>query len=102
TLRIANRARREVACEVSWVFAADYADLLEANDGKRQQEAGVAGEPRDAALRLRYEHPQLPFETTVAVSGPGAPRVERDRITTPIRLAPGEQVVLQLAVDCHD
>ncbi|HET9767666.1 MAG TPA: glycogen debranching N-terminal domain-containing protein [Thermoanaerobaculia bacterium] len=102
TVRIANRARREVACEVAWVFAADYADLLEATGGKRQQEAEVAAEPGDAAVRLRYGHPQLPFETTVAVAGPGAPRVERDRITTPIRLAPGEQVVLQLAVDCHD
>jgi glycogen debranching enzyme len=102
TLRIANRSRRDVACEVAWVFAADYADLLEANDGKRQQEAEVVAEPEGATARLRYLHPQLSFATTVAVSGPGAPRAQRDRITTPIRLAPGEQVVLELRVDAFD
>ena len=102
TLRIANRSRREVAFEVAWVFAADYADLLEANDGKRQQQAEVRVEPAGAAVRFRYEHPELPFETTVAVSGPGAPRAERDRLTTPLRLAPGEQVALELRVDAKD
>lgn len=102
TLRITNRARREVSCEVAWVFAADYADLLEANEGKRQQQAEVRAEPEGAAVRFRYEHPDLAFETTVAVSGPCAPRAERDRLTTPLRLAPGEQVTLELRVDAKD
>ena len=46
-----NRSpRRVVAARSAWVFAADYADLLEAQDGQRQQEAAVE---REVASRRR-------------------------------------------------
>src|SRR5688572_28859773 len=51
TQRVTNRARREVVCEIGLAFAADYADLLEANDGKRQQEAPIAASVENGAAR---------------------------------------------------
>ena len=101
-LRVANRSRRAVACELAWVFAADYADLLEANEGRRQQEAEVETTAEAAAVRLRYRHPRLPFETRVAIAGPGAPAVAADRLAVPLELSPGETAELELRVDAFD
>src|SRR6185503_2553698 len=102
TLHVANRARREVACTIGWAFAADYADLLEANEGKRQQEAPVDTEIVDGAVRLAYRHPQLPFATTIALVAPGALMLSSDSIATRLRLASGETATLELRVDASD
>jgi hypothetical protein len=38
-LAITNRARRPVQFEVAWILAADFADLQEAQSGRREQQA---------------------------------------------------------------
>jgi glycogen debranching enzyme len=99
---ITNRSRERVSLEASWVFAADYADLLEAQDGKRQQQAAVEREVEADGVRLRYQHERLRFETVLRAWGPGRLDVAEDRCTSRFDLAPGEGASLELMVDAHD
>jgi glycogen debranching enzyme len=102
-VRVGNRSLRHVACELSWLFAADYADLLEAHDGNRKQEAPIERTSLGGhAVRLRYRHEKLPFETTVSGTGPGTVSVTEDRWLTQVEMRPGEIVELRLTVDAHD
>jgi glycogen debranching enzyme len=101
-LLVTNRSRRRFACEIAWAFAADYADLLEAHEGVRQQQGEVASVVEAGGVHLRYGRPDLPFETTLALAGPGAAVASADRIATRVVLAPGECVSLQLRVQAHD
>jgi glycogen debranching enzyme len=99
---IANRSRQSVSVDAAWVFAADYADLLEAQDGKRQQQAAVEPTVETGCVRLRYLHPQLPFETTLTAEGPADHRPGPDRWTMRVDLGPGEITTLELRVEAHD
>ena len=106
-LRVANRSRRTVACELAWAFDADYADLLEANEGRRHQEAEVEAVVENGAARLRYLHARLPFETRVLVTAlgkerGGSARVEPGRVAVPVELPPGASVEVELRVDAFD
>ena len=64
-LVIANRARRSVPCEVAWNLGADFADIQEAQSGRREQEARVESSAHDDHLEFAYQHPDLPFRTHV-------------------------------------
>jgi glycogen debranching enzyme len=99
---VTNRSRESVSLDTSWVFAADYADLLEAQDGQRRQEAAVEREVRPGGLRLRYRHGRLPFQTVLTASGPGRHDVAPDRLTSRLQLASGEGASLELVVEAHD
>jgi glycogen debranching enzyme len=97
-----NRSRLPVAFEVAWRFAADYADLLEANDGKRQQEAEVSSAVEDGQVRLRYRHPDLPLATHLSFASPAEVELARDRVATRLELAPGAGAALELRVEALD
>jgi glycogen debranching enzyme len=99
---VANRSRSTVACTVAWAFAADYADLIEAQDGERKQEAPVDRRVEGARVRLRYTHEKLPFETTVSGEGPGEVLVAADRWQTRLELRSGQTAALELTVEAHD
>ena len=99
---VTNRSRERVSVDTSWVFAADYADLLEAQDGQRRQEAPVEREVRPDGVRLRYLHDRLPFETVLTLAGPGRHDVAQDRWTSRLQLASGEGASLDLVVEAHD
>ena len=101
-LLVANRTDREVSCEVAWRFAADYADLLEAQDGERQQEAEVTPTVEGDLVRLRYGHPRLPFATSVALAGDGTLALAADRAGRRLRLRPRQQATLELVVTASD
>jgi glycogen debranching enzyme len=64
-LDIANRARMPVACELRCELSADFADIQEANSGKREQDASVSIEPEEGCIRFVYCHPQLTYHTDV-------------------------------------
>ena len=64
-LALANRARRPVQCELAWHLDADFADIQEAQGGKREQEADVDLTGDDDHLEFAYGHPKLPFRTRV-------------------------------------
>lgn len=61
-----NRAGRAVAVDLELVLDADFADIQEAQGAKRQQEARVERCDEAGALRLRYGHPDLPYETRIS------------------------------------
>lgn len=69
-LVLTNRWAERADLTLTWFVGADYADLLEAHAGDRQQEAAIDRHPEGARLRLCYTQPGLPFETVI--SGEGA------------------------------
>lgn len=64
-LAIGNRSRQAVDFEVAWTLEADFADIQEAQAGRREQHADVDVVARDQRMEFTYRHPQLPFRTDV-------------------------------------
>jgi glycogen debranching enzyme len=102
TLRLCNRSRVRVTPEVAFVVAADYADLLEASEDRRQQEAPVGATAEDGVIRLRYEHPRLAFSTVIQGWGSGRITVEPHRWASRVELAPQAGATFELQVDAID
>jgi len=102
TVLLTNRSRSAVAFDAGWVFAADYADLLEANEDRRQQEAPVTAHVDRSTVRMRYLHDRLPFETVVAASGAGRSTAAEDRWTFALEMQPRETTALHLLVEARD
>lgn len=69
TVRVTNRSRETVSIEVAWKVDADFADIQEALEGRRQQDAGVDTRAEAAQLEFLYRHPDLPYRTVVRVGG---------------------------------
>jgi glycogen debranching enzyme len=96
-LSIANRWAEQAALKLEWCVDADYADLLEADAGSRQQEAPIECDAQSHGLRFRYCHAGLPLETVVR--GEGADwRPEGRRLSTSLLLRRGERAELHLLV----
>ena len=102
SLTIANRSTRDVEIDVGWVMDADYADIQEAQGGKRQQEADVGVEIDPYGLRFAYAHASLPYRTRVVADGPGQWTAERDRVVTRLQLHPQSTAELSLLVEPAD
>ena len=64
-LLVTNNARREVALELAWVLSADYADIQEAQSGRREQQAEVDVGLHEDRVEFAYQHPQLRYRTEV-------------------------------------
>jgi glycogen debranching enzyme len=101
-LTIGNHATRAVETDVAWNLDADFADIQEAHDGKRQQQGEVLRQPDDGRLHFVYQHPQLKYRTVVAPTGPGPWTVSGSTIKTRIRLESQEIVVLGLEAEPSD
>jgi glycogen debranching enzyme len=91
--RVTNRARQRLAFDVRCVLDADFADIQEAQTGRRQQQAEIETVTSDHGVELRYQHPQLPYRTSVE-----SPDLAGGRLTTRIDLAPQEARTLTLRV----
>ncbi|MGH7079553.1 MAG: amylo-alpha-1,6-glucosidase [Acetobacteraceae bacterium] len=93
---VTNHAMAETEVTLSLDLAADFADLTEAQSGKREQQALVArrwtdDETGDAGeIALRYQHPDLDLATRIRISG-------ADRLTNL-----GRAVACQLHLSPHD
>jgi glycogen debranching enzyme len=88
-LEIANRARQPVTFELAWKLDADFADIQEAQAGRRQQEAPVSITTAPDHVSLVYAHPELPFHTEVHHEGHAT--FEGGRLLTRLTLAPQQQ-----------
>jgi glycogen debranching enzyme len=99
---VTNRSRVAVKFEARWVFAPDYADLLEANDDRRQQDAPVRAEVEDGRVRFVYDHDRLPFETVITSAGPGPPILGKQSASTTLDLPAQGEAVLELTVEAID
>ncbi|PYQ53633.1 MAG: hypothetical protein DMF78_08470 [Acidobacteria bacterium] len=102
TAIVTNRSRSAVAFSAGWAFEADYADLLEAEEDRRQQTAPVSASVEGDAVHIRYGHDRLPFETLVRGTGPGRAEVTERRWTCAVELAPREVATLSLEVEARD
>ena len=91
TARITNRARQRLAFDVTCVVDADFADIQEAQTGRRQQEAPIGSVARERGIEFRYQHPQLPYRTVIE-----SPLWTSGRLTTRVDLAP--QATCELTV----
>jgi glycogen debranching enzyme len=100
-LTVSNHATRRVECEVSWSVDADFADIQEAHAGRREQHADVARTIEDGALHLRYEHPQLKYQTIVTPAS-GAWQVGRSALEAHLSLDTQQAAVLTLRIQAVD
>jgi glycogen debranching enzyme len=95
-MTIRNSARQPVDFEVAWELDADYADIQEAQSGRRQQEATVETLAREGVIEFTYGHAELPYRT--AVRHDGRWRLEGGRATTTIALQPRQTDEFRLEV----
>ena len=96
-LIVANRWADRAALDLEWCVDADYADLLEADAGVRQQEAPIERDAHPGGLRFRYCQAELPLETLVQAEG-AEWRTEEGRLATSLVLRYGESRELRLRV----
>jgi hypothetical protein len=85
TLTISNHAARHIEADVTWKVDADFADIQEAHEGKRQQQAEVQRRVDDGQLHLTYQHPQLKYRALVSPIGPGAWTVNESALFDSVR-----------------
>ena len=102
SLTISNHSTRRVDADVAWVLDADFADIQEAHEGKRDQRGDVHRQISGDGLTFTYQHPQLKYRTAVAPMGPRPWTISDSTIKTRIQFEPQEAVVLGLQVDASD
>jgi glycogen debranching enzyme len=101
-LTISNHSTRPVETDVAWHLDADFWDIQEAHEGKRQQQGDVHRQANDGRLHFAYQHPQLKYRTVVTPTGSGHWAVNESRIKTRLRLEPQEVVVLGFQAEPSD
>jgi glycogen debranching enzyme len=102
TLDVTNRSGRTIDVEVAWVLDADFADIQEAQSGKRQQEAHVDVTGNTCEVYFAYRHPELAYRTRARISRPGAWRTAERRLAARLPLAPREVASLALVIEPGD
>jgi glycogen debranching enzyme len=95
---ITNRSRRAVAFNVSWRFGADFADIQEAEEGKRQQRAAVKTTRADGTLQFAYQHRKLPYVTRIRALDARPWRARGQSLTTELHLEPQERADMAIRV----
>ena len=61
TAVLGNRTRDALTFELSWILEADFADIQEAQAGRREQEAVVDIQPAGNEITFAYQHNDLPY-----------------------------------------
>ena len=102
SLTIRNHSTRHVDADVAWVLDADFADIQEAHEGKRDQRGDVRRQPTGHDLIFTYQHPQLKYRTALAPVGSRPWTISDSTIKTRVRFKPQEAIVLGLQVDASD
>jgi glycogen debranching enzyme len=105
TAVVANRARRQLDFELAWQFDADFADIQEAQSGKRQQHAPVRVNATAGAVEFAYEHERLRYRTSIVASGDRAFTWRDGWLGALMQLSPRQQtqVIIQVrAIDLAD
>ena len=95
-LVISNSAIGPVSFELAWDFGADYADIQEAQSGRREQEAPVGVSAHADHLEFTYGHSQLRYRTQIRFAGQWMVRGER--AVTELTLQSQETKELRLRV----
>jgi glycogen debranching enzyme len=98
SLTLANRAMRSLSAQLAWHVDADFADIQEAQAGRRQQQALVRAEADGDGVVFSYEHASVPLVARVRGGGWTA---RRDRLVTRVALEPQQELTLMLRVEGH-
>ncbi len=98
----ANRAPRAIEFETAWRLDADFADIQEAQGGKRQQNAAVLKEPTQDGVHFSYEHERLRYRTSIEADHDHHWEANSGRLVTWLRLDPGQTTRLNLRVSAID
>jgi glycogen debranching enzyme len=99
SVTISNHSTRRVEADVAWVLGADFVDIQEAHEGRRDQCAEVHRDSSGTRLAFTYQHPQLKYRTSVAPVGSTRWAVTESSIKTRVQLEPQQAVVIGLRVD---
>jgi glycogen debranching enzyme len=97
-LDVGNHARTRVACDISWIVGADFADIQEANAGSRQQTADVGVEADSQSLTLSYRHPKIPYRTRIEWSGGPMWTFAESKLTVHVELDAQQRTTSELRV----
>jgi glycogen debranching enzyme len=99
---VSNHSMRPVDVELAWTLDADFADIQEAHEGRRAQNAGVRHDVQGHGLLFTYEHPRLRYRASLTPAGtvPSAP--DGRSIRTRVHLEPQEAIVFGLRVQPSD
>jgi glycogen debranching enzyme len=102
SVTIGNYSTRRVELDVAWMLDADFADIQEAHDGKREQQAEVRRDASGDRLSLHYQHSQLKYRTTVSPLGDAAWSVNASSVKTRIALESQQAIALGVRIDSSD
>lgn len=102
SLTVSNHSMRRIEADVAWIVDADYADLQEAHEGRRDQQAAVGRAVSARDLTFTYEHPQLKYRTAVTPAESWSWTLTETTIKTRVHLDPQQAVVLRLRVTPSD
>ena len=98
-LTIANRARQQIDVELAWDLGADYADIQEAQSGRREQSAAVDTTAHGAEIEFVYDHATLKYRTRVRHDGRW--RLSNSRVTTRLTLPSRHSESIELRIVPH-
>jgi glycogen debranching enzyme len=88
-VEIANRARTRLTIELGWRMGADFADIQEAQAGRRFQEADVQCTARPGLVEFSYAHRDLPMRCEIRHPAPW--RRDGTRLVSQVGLDPQER-----------
>lgn len=103
TAHVTSRWDEMVELSVEWELDSDYADMPQVQGGHREDTfitSALAAE--DSAMRFRYTHPQLPFETLVASEPASEVSTDQRRLRQSLALRRQQPCVLRLRVEAVD
>jgi glycogen debranching enzyme len=67
SLTVTNWSRRLVSARIACALDADFADLLEAQSGRREQAGSVERRVGPSQISFVYAHPQLPYAADIVI-----------------------------------
>jgi glycogen debranching enzyme len=98
-LTVTNHSKRRVACELAWQVGTDFADIQEAQSGRREQQALVEADSRTGSLVFQYRHPELRYCSAVTMLGDSPSAITGGRISIRIDLQSQQSLELGLRVE---
>jgi len=101
TAVVGNRTKAPLSIELSWILEADFADIQEAQGGRREQQAPVDVRPAGNEIRFAYQHRQLPYVSAISLTGGDWRPISRGAAIA-LTLDPGANATVGFTASPHD